>query len=625
MSISIDRRRWGLLIGAMGVVYGDIGTSPLYAVRECFAGPHGIAPEPAHVMGVISLMAWSLMLVVTLKYVTWILRADNRGEGGILALLSLALRGRASGGAGPARAVMALGLCGAALLYGDGMLTPAVTVLGAVEGLEVATPALKPYVVPLALLIVGALFSVQRFGTGRVGGVFGPAMLLWFLVLAALGVRGIAMAPRILAALSPHHALAFLLQHGASSLPVLGSVFLVVTGAEALYADLGHFGAPPIRRAWFAAVFPALLLNYLGEGALLLVRPEAAANPFFLLAPRGAVLPLVALSTAAAVIASQALISGAYSLTMQAVQMGLLPRLLIRHTSRSERGQVYLPQVNALLMIVCMALVLGFGSSSRLAGAYGIAVSLTMLATTLLLHGVARRTWGWSRLRAGLVCGGFALLEAGFVAANGLKVGQGGWFPLLAGAAALLLMTTWRTGRERLRARMAEHYLPLELFLRDLDERPALRVPGAAVFLSGNPDSTPPALLHNLKHNRVLHERIVVLTVVLHDTAAVEPAQRLRHAALRPDVHRVEGHYGYLEQPDVPALLRACRDAGLACDEAEATYFLSRETLVLSGATGWARWRRRLFAAMSRNAQPATAFFCLPPNRVVELGMHFEI
>lgn len=626
MSEIMDRRRMGLLVGALGVVYGDIGTSPLYALRECFSGSHGLAVAPDHVFGVISLMVWSLTLIVTLKYIIWVLRADHRGEGGILALLTLALDGRAtSGGRGGVRGLMLLGLCGAALLYGDGMLTPAVTVLGAVEGLEVATPAFRPYIVPLSLLIVGVLFSVQRFGTGRVGGVFGWAMLVWFAVLAVLGVRGIAMAPGILSAVSPHHAVAFLLDHGRASFAVLGSVFLVVTGAEALYADLGHFGAPPIRRAWLAVVFPALLLNYLGEGALLLVRPEAAANPFFMLAPSWAVLPLVGLATVAAVIASQALISGAYSLTMQAVQMGLLPRLRILHTSRSERGQIYMPQVNAALMAMCMLLVVGFGSSSRLAGAYGIAVSLTMFATTLLLYVVARRVWHWGALRAGAVCGGFALLEAGFVAANGMKVAQGGWFPLLAGAVLLVLMTTWRTGRERLRTRMAGNYLPLGLFLEDLDHRSVLRVPGTAVFLSGSANLTPPALLHNLKHNHILHEKVIVLTLITHDVAAVLPSERLRIETLRPGFIRVEGHFGYMEQPDVPALLQLCRLEGLEFNEQEVTFFLSRETLVHGKTPLLPRGRRSLFAVMARNAQSAAAFFGLPPNRVIELGMHMEI
>jgi KUP system potassium uptake protein len=505
------------------------------------------------------------------------------------------------------------------------MLTPSLTVLGAMEGLEVATPLFKPYVVPLAILVLVALFSIQRFGTGRVGGIFGPVMLVWFATLAVLGVRGILIAPQILEAFSPHHAVLFLVRHGSMAFVVLGAVFLSVTGAEALYADMGHFGPRPIRQAWFALVFPGLSLNYLGEGALLLSNPEAARNPFFLLAPTWAVLPLVGLSTLAAVIASQAMISGAYSLTMQAIQMGYLPRMHIEHTSHSERGQIYKPQVNAFLLLTCIGLVLGFKSSSGLAGAYGIAVSLTMLITSLLFFAAARRVWNWSAWRAGLVCGVFLVVELAFAAANGLKLLQGGWFPLCVGLGIFALMTTWWRGRDSLRASLADSYLPFNLFLEDLVRRDMPRVPGTAVFLSGNPTGTPIALLHSLKHYRVLHERMVILTILTQDRPFVPEAERLKVEALTAGIHRVTGLYGFMEQPDVPRLIEACRARGLDLDPDRITYFLSRETILARKGPGLARWRRGLFAAMARNAQSAAAFFQLPPNRVVELGMQVEV
>lgn len=614
-----------LVVGALGVVYGDIGTSPLYALRECFSGHHGVQPTPENVLGVVSLIFWALTLIVTVKYLGLVLRADHKGEGGILALLSLAVPERDSDTRRATGFLLLLGLFGAALLYGDGMITPAVTVLGAVEGIAVATPIFHPYVVPVAIGVLVALFSVQRFGTGRVGTVFGPVMVVWFLVLALLGLRGIWMAPRILQALSPHHAGLFLWHNGPVSFGVLGAVFLAVTGAEALYADMGHFGAQPIRKAWFAVVFPGLLLNYLGEGGLLLVNPEAARNPFYMLAPSWAVLPLVGLATLAAVIASQALISGAYSLTMQAIQMGYLPRLIIRHTSHAKRGQIYMPQVNGFLMVACIGLVLGFQSSSRLAGAYGIAVSLTMLTTTILFFSAARRLWHWSIARAGLVCSLFVVVELAFVLANGLKLWQGGWFPLAVGLFIFAGMTSWKKGRQILRAKLAESYLPFDLFLKDIDSPHLHRVPGTAVFMSGNPSGTPIALLHNLRHNKVLHERVVILTIVNQDVPFVDESERVRVERVRPDIHRVIGRYGFMEQPNIPELLESCAAHGLPLAPAQITFFLSRETIIPKSGPGLARWRRQLFAAISRNAQSATAFFQLPPNRVVELGMQVEV
>jgi KUP system potassium uptake protein len=623
--IQKSRFRPTLVVGALGVVYGDIGTSPLYALRECFNPPHGIEPTPQNVFGIVSLVFWSLTLIVTIKYLSLVMRADNRGEGGILALLALAVApGRATTGR-RAGMLLALGIFGGALLYGDGMLTPAVTVLGAIEGLEIATPIFRHWVIPLSVAVLIGLFSLQRFGTGRVGRWFGPLMLGWFLVLAILGMNGITKAPRILGALSPHHALMFLGHEGHVAFVVLGSIFLVVTGAEALYADMGHFGRKPIQQAWLAIVFPALLLNYLGEGALLLTDPSAARSPFFLLAPEWAVVPLVILSTVAAVVASQALISGAFSLTMQAVQMGYLPRLIIQHTSHSERGQIFMPQVNRLLMIACIGLVIGFGSSSRLAGAYGIAVSLTMLCTTVLFHAAARRLWGWSGWRATLVCGLFLTIEACFAGANALKIWQGGWFPLAVGSFMFVLMTTWHRGRSGLRGRLADSYLPLELFLVDLENTPVHRVPGTAIFMSSNPTGTPIALLHNLRHNQVLHQRVVILTVENRDTPFVADSERLSIETLRPQIYRVTGRYGFMEQPSIPALLDQCVPLGLEIEMARTTFFLSRETVIPNGRTGLPAWRGKLFAALSRNAQSATAFFQLPPNRVVELGVQVEV
>lgn len=617
--------RPALVVGALGVVYGDIGTSPLYALRECFHSAHGLTVSPQTVFGVISLIFWSLTLIVAVKYLGLILRANNKGEGGILALLTLAVGEHRSTDKRSVRLLLALGLFGSALLYGDGIITPAVTVLGAMEGLEVATPLFQHAVVPMAIAVLIVIFSVQRLGTGKVGRVFGPVMLVWFVVLAILGFRGVLRAPEIMGALSPYPGIHFLLHNTSMSFPVLGSVFLSVTGAEALYADMGHFGPRPIRRAWFAIVFPALLLNYLGEGALLLTNPEAARNPFFLLAPSWAVLPLVGLSTLAAIIASQALISGAYSLTMQAVQMGYLPRLRILHTSHSERGQIYMPQVNGFLMIACIGLVLAFQNSSRLAGAYGIAVSLTMLATTLLFYGAARRCWGWRKPVVFGVCVLFLAIELPFATANGLKVWQGGWFPLVVGTAIFALMTTWQKGRALLRKRLADSYLPLDLFLGDIESTRIHRVPGTAVFMSGSLTGTPIALLHNLRHNQVLHERVVILTISSEDIPLVSTTERLRVETLRPDLFRVIGRYGFMEQPDIPSLLADCEPLGLALDPNKTTFFLSRETIIPNGRGGLGTWRSKLFAAMSRNAQPATAFFQLPPNRVVELGMQVEV
>lgn len=618
-------RQAALMLGALGVVYGDIGTSPLYALRECFSGTHGAAPTADNILGILSLILWTLCLVVSFKYLGLVMRASKQGEGGILTLLSLAIPIHQHSIRRGGRFLLVIGIFGAALLYGDGIITPAVTVLSAVEGLEVATPMFKPYVVPIAIVILISLFAVQRFGTGRVGSIFGPVMLSWFAVLGLMGLHGIIMAPEILKALSPHYGIMFLMHQGHLAFVVLGAVFLSVTGAEALYADMGHFGLQPIRKAWFFVAFPGLLLNYFGEGALLLKNPKAIENPFFMLAPEWALLPMVVLATMAAVIASQALIAGAYSLTMQGIQMGLLPRLIIRHTSHITRGQIYMPQVNLFLMLACVALVVGFESSSRLAGAYGIAVSLTMLITTLLFFSAARQLWQWHVVRAGFVCGLFLIVETAYVSANSLKILQGGWFPLVIGLLVFALMSTWLKGRQYLRNRLSNVILPFNEFLKDEGVSKARRVPGTAVFLSGNPGGTPLALLHNLKHNKVLHDRLVILTITTEEIAIVPHQDRISLERMEGNIYRIHGHYGFMEQPDVPALLRSCEPLGLKLKESDTTFFLSRETILPGTKPGMALWRRKLFAAMSRNAQSATAFFNIPPNRVVELGMQVEI
>ena len=619
-------RLWPLALGALGVVYGDIGTSPLYALRSCFTGPTGVEPSRENVLGVLSLIFWALALLVSAKYIALVLRADNRGEGGILALMALAFPERERAKATPAVWVFTmLGIFGAALLYGDGLITPAITVLGAVEGLEVATPFFKPYTVPLSVLVLVALFSVQRVGTGGVGRVFGWGMLLWFASIAALGVSELCRAPEVLAAISPHHGVRFFLSNGWRGFHVLGSVFLVLTGAEALYADMGHFGRQPIRLAWFALVLPALFLNYLGQGALVLHHPEAASNPFYRLAPSWALYPLVGLATCAAVIASQALISGSFSLTLQAVQLGYAPRVAIAHTSSAERGQIYIPLVNWALMVACIGLVISFRSSDNLAAAYGIAVVLTMVITTCLFFFTARRLWGWSSILTGGLCAIFLAAELAFLGANLIKLGHGGGFPLVFGLLGFTLLSTWKTGRARLRQRLANTLLPIKDFLENVLEAEPLRVKGTAVFLAGNSEGTPLALLHNLKHNRILHERVILLTMLVEEVPYVEKERRVEVTDLGRTFYRVIGRYGFMEAPQVPEILALCKPYGLNVREMGTTFFLSRETIIAGRRRGLARWRKHLFALMSRNAQPATAYYRLPVNRVVELGVQIEI
>lgn len=615
---------WFLALGALGVVYGDIGTSPLYSLRECFHGPHAVEPTPANVLGVLSLVFWALIFIISVKYLLFIMRADNRGEGGILALMAL-VRSEKLRKSKRQWVLVALGLFGAALLYGDGMLTPAISVLSAVEGLEVATTLFQPYVVPITIGILIVLFMIQRHGTRGVGTVFGPVMVLWFVVIAILGVRGIIGNPAVLSAVDPLHGLSFFLRNGMRGFLVLGGVTLVITGGEALYADMGHFGRRPIRIAWFAFVLPALLLNYFGQGAMLINNPAAAPNPFFRLAPEWSLYPLVVLATVAACIASQAVISGAFSLTRQAVQLGYSPRVDIVHTSPGEIGQIYIPSVNWLLMICTIGLVVGFRKSTNLAAAYGIAVTATMVITTLLAFVVERRLWHWSFALAGGLTAAFLFVDLSFFSANFVKVMQGGWFPIVVALVVYTFLATWKRGRDILAVRLARTSLPVETFVSDVGRRVPTRVPGTAVFLNGDANATPVALLHNLKHNRVLHETNVFVNVQTLEMPHVAPEERLTVEPLGVGFWKVIIRYGFMQDPDVPEALSTTRQHGLDLDPRMVTYFLSRNTLVPSKRPGMALWREKLFAFMQRNATRATQFFRIPPNRVVELGMQVEI
>ncbi len=613
-----------LCLGALGVVFGDIGTSPLYALRECFGGERAMAVSRANVLGILSLIFWSLVLTISVKYLAVVLRADNRGEGGILVLMSL-LRPTGQDERRRRFALVAMGLFGAALLYGDGIITPAITVLSAVEGLNVATKVFEPYILPITAGILIGLFLFQKRGTAGVGAVFGPVMLLWVAVLAVLGVWHVSRAPVVLLSMSPHHAVRFFHDHGTAGFLVLGSVFLAVTGGEALYADMGHFGARPIRLTWFALVLPSLLLNYFGQGALLLSQPSAADNPVFKMVPAWALYPMVGLATAASVIASQAVISGAFSLTRQAIQLGYMPRLKIEHTSAREIGQIYLPTINWLLMVSCIWLVFEFGSSSRLAAAYGVAVTSTMVITTVLLEVVARETWGVKAWLSLLLAGAFLVIDLAFFLANMVKVRHGGWFPLAVAALVYTLMTTWKTGREILRSRLAESRLAVALFLGDVERRNPTRVPGTAVFMDKSAIGVPPALLHNLKHNHVIHERVVFVSVVTDEVPWVRRRDRVKADKLGQGFHRVTVHYGFMQDPNVPAALRLLELDGKPVEPAKTTFFLGRETLIASDKPGMALWRERLFAWMSRSEGRATSFFQIPPDRVVELGLQVEL
>ncbi len=613
-----------LSVAALGIVYGDIGTSPLYAMRECFHGPHSVAPTHENVMGVLSLIFWALILVISVKYLIFVLRADNRGEGGIMALMSL-VTSRKEGRRGREWLLIAMGLFGAALLYGDGMITPAISVLSAVEGLEVATPVFDPYIIPITITILVVLFLMQRHGTAGIGKVFGPITFAWFITIAVLGVSQILTEPRVLGAINPYHGLMFFVHNGSRGFLVLGAVFLVVTGGEALYADVGHFGTRPIRITWFCLVLPSLLLNYAGQGALMLRNPAAAENPFYRMTPEWALYPTVILATAATVIASQAVISGSFSLTRQAVQLGYMPRMQIEHTSEKEIGQIYIPAVNWILMIACIGLVLGFRESTNLAAAYGVAVTTTMVITTILMFLVERRRWKWAFIPAIALTIGYLVIDLSFFGANMIKIWDGGWFPLAVATMVFIAMTTWRRGRQILDQRLRADSLPIDLFLQSLEAKEPIRVPGIAVFMYRNPTGTPSALLHNLKHNKVLHDTVVLLTVLTEEAPYVIPEERMEFEELGHGMYKAVLHYGYLEDPNIPQALAQCREKGMEFDPSQTSYFLGRETLLATKKPGMAIWRERLFAWMSRNARSATYFFRLPPNRVVELGAQIEL
>jgi KUP system potassium uptake protein len=613
-----------LTLAALGIVFGDIGTSPLYALRETFSPAHGIPLNASSILGGLSTVFWALMIVVSLKYVLLIMRADNRGEGGIMALIALAQSATRDHPEWRLPLVV-IGCLGASLFYGDAVLTPAISVLSAVEGLHIGTDIFDPFVVPLAVGVLLALFALQSRGTATVGRLFGPVTLAWFLAIGAFGLYGIVRAPAVLAALNPLHALAFLTGHGFASFVVLGAVVLAVTGAEALYADMGHFGKGPVRIAWFSLVAPALVLNYFGQGATLMVRPEAVQHPFYLLLPGWALYPMVTLSTAATVIASQAVISGAYSLTRQAVQLGFLPRINVVHTSSSEIGQIYIPSINWLLCAMVIAAVIGFGSSSSLAGAYGVAVTATMTVDTVLAFFIIRYRWNYPLWLCLFATGFFLLVDLSFFSATLLKIVDGGWFPLAVGAGVFVLMTTWRRGREILLARVRSSSVPLGAFLESLFIEPPQRVPGTAVFLTATPDATPHALLHNLNHNKVLHERVVFLTVELRDEPWVSRKERVTCQKLAHGCWRVKLSYGFLDRPDVTRALDLCAGAGLTFNLMETSFFLSREKIVPIAGAAMPLWRDRMFAAMARNAASITDFFNIPSNRVIELGTRVEI
>jgi KUP system potassium uptake protein len=610
-------------LGAIGVVYGDIGTSPLYALRECFHGRYGVALDHASVLGVLSLILWALILVVTVKYLTYVMRADNDGEGGVLALLALAL--------GPDRPVRRqrivfwIGIIGAALLFGDAIITPAISVLSAVEGLRVEAPVLAPIIVPVTVVILIGVFAMQHRGTARVAAVFGPIMLLWFVVLGVLGVRQIVQRPEVLLAISPSYAVEFFVRHQLAGAIVFGAVVLVVTGAEALYADMGHFGKRPIRLAWLFVVLPALMLDYLGQGALLLSHPEAVENPLMFMAPPWGRVPLLLLATTAAVIASQALISGTFSIARQAILLGYAPRLAVVHTSTAEIGQIYLPAINWGLMLATVTLVIGFGSSSALAAAYGIAVTGAMVMTTLLAHVVARRRWQWPLPVALAVTASFLAIDLAFFSANMLKLLDGGWVPLAVAAAVFTSMTTWRRGRAILRERIAERSIPLESLEAWLAEERATRVPGTAVYMTAHPSAVPHALIDNVRHNRSIHEEVIMLSILFARSAHVLVSHRLEVELVCPGVKRLIGHYGFVESPDVPALLRLAIAEGVDVDPDRVTYVLGRETLLPSDQPGMARWREAFFSFMSRNAERAAAFFRIPSHRVLEVGTQIDL
>lgn len=620
-----DRTELSILtLAALGVVYGDIGTSPLYAMRECFHGEYGIAPTRANVLGVLSLMIWALVMIVTVKYLTFVLMADNHGEGGILALTAL-LSSADSGKARRRLGLVALGLFGACLLYGDGMITPAISVLSAVEGIRIITPVFTPYVIPLTIVIISGIFLIQRRGSARVGGMFGPIVIVWFLVLAALGTVQVAQNPEILTAIFPWHGVLFLAHNSFAGFLVLGAVFLVVTGAEALYADMGHFGRTPVRLAWMGLVFPALLLNYFGQGAVLLARPEMSSHPFYALVPAWAMVPMVLLATMATIIASQAVISGAFSLTQQAIQLGYFPRLRVTHTSALQIGQIYIAPVNWLLMVCTIALVIGFRSSSRLAAAYGVAVTTTMLITTALFYLIMRKRWGWNPLVVLLLTTVFSVVDIAFFAANIGKILHGAWFPLVIGALVFVIMETWKDGREILRKKMLTITPRLETFKGILEIDQPRRVKGTAVFMTRSHDVVPAALMHNLRHNNMLHSTVVLLNIQTEEIPRVPKEQKVEVEPLGEGLYSLIARYGFMEQPDIEEIFALSNEQGMTLNTKDASFFLGREKLGISDNPGMSRWRANLFVFLSKNSMDASSYFGIPPNRAIEVGIQLDL
>ena len=613
-----------LVVGALGVVFGDIGTSPLYAIKECVEGEHGVAPTHDNILGILSLIVWSLIAVVAIKYLTFIMKADNNGEGGILALLALVPKKKQ--GTTHISWTAALVIFGAALLYGDGVITPAISVLSAVEGLTVATSALKVGVVPLTCFILVGVFWVQKKGTAGIGRIFGPIMAVWFVTIALLGIPQIVAHPSVLQALSPTYAVQFFLDQRFRAFQVLGAVVLVITGGEALYADMGHFGRRPIRLAWYLFVMPALLINYFGQGALVLEHEATASHPFYAMVPPSLIYPMIALSTLATIIASQALISGAFSLTRQAIQLGFFPRVTIVHTSGEAEGQIYIPEINAALMVSCISLVLAFKESTALASAYGIAVTGTMAITSIIYYGVVTETWGWARWKAIPLVGTFLLFDLAFFGANLLKFFSGGWFPIGMAIIVFLVMTTWKKGRAMLARSVADRLLPIDMFLADLASIKPPRVPGMAVFMSSNPNGVPIVLLHHWKHNQMLHQTVVLLSVISENMPEVPVADRLQFKDLGQGFYHLGAHYGFMQTPNVPDVLqRAAALYDIPYEPGRTSYYLGRETLLATKKSGMHTWRKMLFAFISRNSRSATQYFCIPPDRVVELGMQIDL
>ena len=619
-------KRGLLVLGltAIGVVYGDIGTSPIYAIRESFHASYGLTGSPENVFGILSLIFWSLILVISIKYLVLVLRADNNGEGGIIALTALVSQSAEKGKTRRMILVLA-GLFGAALLYGDSMITPAISVLSAIEGLKIATPVFEPYIIPITIGILIALFVVQSYGTAGIGFIFGPITLTWFLTLGILGAIQIIQFPEVLAAMNPLQGVDFFLRNGWAGFFVLGSVFLVVTGGEALYADIGHFGLRPIRFTWFVVVLPCLLLNYFGQGALIISHPETIEHPFFYMVPDWGLYPLVILATIATIIASQAVISGAFSLTRQAVQLGYLPRLKVEQTSETQFGQIYMPAINWILMIACIGLVLGFRSSSSLASAYGVAVTTDMVFTTILFAVVARTRWAWSKWIVGLMGAGLLFIDLGFWGANLSKIPTGGWFPLVIAGIMFVILTTWKTGRKILSKRLSEKIIPEEKFLEIVEKNDPKRIPGTAVFMDSNPKGTPQALLHNLEHNKVLHEQTILFTLITSNKPYVSDEERFEIWEIGENIYRINANIGFAEDADVPKLLDKCKEEGIEFDLEDTTFFLGRETLLATQKPGMSIWREKLFARMSRNAQRAASYFNIPSERVIEIGTQIEL